>query len=106
MSGQPLSKATLYAVLTHLKRFFQWLAAEPGYRSRLKYTDAEYFNITDKEARVATARRERRYPSVDQVLHTISVMPARTAGERRDRPLVAFTLLTGARDGAIAPRSR
>lgn len=101
-SGQPLSKSTLYAMLTHLKRFFQWLAAEPGYRSLLKYTDAEYFNITEKEARVATARRERPHPSIAQVLHTIKVMPTSTIVERRDRALIAFTLLTGARDSAIA----
>jgi len=101
-SGQPLSKATLYATLTYLKRFFQWLAAEPGYRSRLKYSDAEYFNITEKEARVATARRDRPYPSVAQVLHAIRTMPASTIVERRDRAVIAFTLLTGARDGAIA----
>jgi site-specific recombinase XerC len=30
-SGEKLSKATLYATLTQLKRFFQWLAREPGY---------------------------------------------------------------------------
>src|SRR5262245_60983760 len=28
-SGQPLSKATLYSTLAHLKRFFQWLAGQP-----------------------------------------------------------------------------
>ena len=43
-SGEPLSKATLYATLTALKRFFIWLAGQPGYKSRLSYSDAEYFN--------------------------------------------------------------
>ena len=57
-SGKPLSQATRHATLTHLKRFFQWLAGQPGYRSRLKYSDAEYFNLSDKDTRVATARRE------------------------------------------------
>ncbi len=33
-SREKLSKATLYATLTQLKRFFQWLAWQPGYRSR------------------------------------------------------------------------
>jgi hypothetical protein len=28
-SGEPLSKATLYASLTALKRFFAWLAGQP-----------------------------------------------------------------------------
>jgi site-specific recombinase XerD len=34
-SGETLSKATLYATLTQLKRFFQWLAREPGYKSHI-----------------------------------------------------------------------
>ena len=101
-SGKPLSKATLYATLTHLKRFIQWLAFQPGYRSRMNYTDAEYFNLTEKEARVATARRIRPHPSVAQVLRAIDTMPATTVVQRRDRALLAFTLLTGARDSAIA----
>src|SRR5688572_18964525 len=29
-SGEPLSKATLYATLAALKRFFVWLADKPG----------------------------------------------------------------------------
>src|ERR1035437_5683940 len=33
-SGEKLSKATLYFTLTQLRRFFQWLAREPGYKSR------------------------------------------------------------------------
>src|SRR5271154_4393817 len=43
-SGKNLSKATLYATLTQLKRFFQWLAWQPGYKLRIQYSDAEYFN--------------------------------------------------------------
>ena len=101
-SGQRLSKATLHATLMHLKRFFQWLAGQPGYKSRLCYSDAEYFNLSDKDARVATARREQRAPTIEQVKHVISRMPDETELQRRNRAIVAFTLLTGARDSAIA----
>jgi integrase len=101
-TGENLSKATLHATLAHLKRFFQWLAGQPGYRSRLRYSDADYFNLSDKETRVATARREQTAPTVEQVKHVIAAMPAETAIEHRNRALIAFTLLTGARDSAIA----
>jgi hypothetical protein len=47
----------------NLKQFFQWLTLQPGYKSRLKYSDAEYFNLSGKDARVATARREQCAPS-------------------------------------------
>src|SRR5215813_9279590 len=101
-SGEPLSKATLYATVTALKRFFVWLAGQPGYKSRISYSDAEYFNLSAKETRVAKAHREARVPTLEQIEHVIRTMPGGNEIERRDRALVAFTILTGARDGAIA----
>lgn len=102
VTGEKLSKATLHATSAHLKRFFQWLAREPGYRSRLRYSDAEYFNLSDKDTRVATARREKAFPTLEQVKHVIAGMPASSDVELRNRALVAFILLTGARDSAAA----
>lgn len=101
-SGEKLSKATLHATLNQLKRFFQWLAWQPGYKSRVQYADAEYFNLSDKDTRIATAKRLQRVPTLEQIKHVINTMPAGTEIEHRNRALVAFTLLTGARDRAIA----
>lgn len=101
-TGKGLSKATMNSTLRALKAFFQWLAMQSGYRSRLNYTDMEYFNLSQKDARVATARRERPVPTLEQIQHAIARMPANTAIERRNRALLAFTLLTGARDSATA----
>jgi integrase/recombinase XerC len=101
-SGKELSKATLHSTLTQLKRFFQWLTREPGYKSRLRFSEADYFNLSDKETRVATAQREQKVPTLEQIKHVINTMPTNTDIERRDRALIAFTLLTGARDSAIA----
>jgi len=101
-SGEKLSKATLHATLTQLKRFFQWLAMQPGYKSHVQYADAEYFNLSEKDTRVATAKRQQRFPTMEQIKHVISKMPVNTEIERRNQALVAFTLLTGARDSAIA----
>lgn len=101
-SGEKLSKATLHATLTQLKCFFRWLALQPGYKSRVQYADAEYFNLSEKDTRIATAKRQQGFPTVEQVKHVIRQMPETTDIERRNRALVAFTLLTGARDSAIA----
>lgn len=101
-SGEPLSKATLYTALTALKQFFVWLAGQPGYKSRITYADAEYFNLSAKDARIAKATRPARVPTLEQIRHVIHSMPAITDIGRRDRALIAFTILTGARDGAIA----
>jgi integrase len=101
-SGEPLSKATLYATLTSLKRFFVWLAGQPGYKSRISYSDAEYFNLSAKETRIAKATGQARVPTLEQIRHVIQNMPATSDIEQRNRALIAFTILTGARDGAIA----
>jgi integrase len=101
-SGQKLSKATLHVTLTQLKRFFQWLASKPGYKSKVLYGDADYFNLSANETRVATAARVPKWPTMEQIKHVIRAMPTGTDIERRNRALVAFTILTGARDRAIA----
>lgn len=101
-TARPLSKATLHSALAQLKRFFEWLAGQPGYKSKLRYSDAEYFNVSENDSRIATARRQQPYPTVEQVRHVLSVMPTATVVERRNRAVIAFALLTGCRDGAIA----
>lgn len=101
-SGEKLSKATLHATLRQLRAFFFWLAGQPGYRARLQYTDADYFNLSEKDTRIATAKREQKSPTLEQVKYVIQAMPSNTEIERRNRALLAFTLLTGARDSAIA----
>ena len=55
-----------------------------------------------KDTRIATAQREQKAPTLEQIKHVINTMPADTEIERRNRALIAFTLLTGARDSAIA----
>lgn len=101
-SGGKLSKATLHVTLTQLKQFFFWLAGQPGYKAHFQYSDADYFNLSEKDTRIATAHREQKVPTLEQVRHVIQAMPAKTEIERRNRALVTFTLLTGARDSAIA----
>lgn len=101
-SGEKLSKATLHATLKQLQAFMVWLAGQPRYKARLRYSDAEYFNLSEKDVRIATAQRERKAPTLEQVKHVIEVMPYSSEIERRNRALIAFTLLTGVRDSAIA----
>jgi integrase/recombinase XerD len=102
VTGKLLSKATLHSTLQHLKNFFQWLAIQSGYKSRINYSDTEYFHLSEKDTRIATAKRKKPIPSIEQISHVLSNMPSKTDIEKRDRALIAFTLLTGARDSAIA----
>jgi len=101
-TGQPLSLATLNSTARHLKGFFEWLSRETGYKSRINYSDAEYFNISEKEARTAKAKRQKSVATVEQIKHVLNGMSDHTSIEKRNKALIAFTLLTGARDSAIA----
>ena len=71
------------------------------YKSRIAYHDADYFSLSQRDGRIARTRPEKAAPSVEQVQHVLRSMPCGDAIERRDRALVAFILLTAARDGAV-----
>jgi integrase len=101
-TGKPLAKATILSRLMAVRDFFAWLAEQPGYKSRISRTDCDYFNPTANDTRIATARRERPVPEIGQIRHVLDNMPRGTSVEKRDRALLAFALLSGARDNAIA----
>jgi integrase len=101
-TGKPSSKATVLQTLNALRAFFLWLAGQPGYRSRISYSDADYFRLSEKDTRIARAAHERAVPTLEQIRGVLGVMPHATEIERRNRALIAFTLVTGVRDGALA----
>ncbi|MEM1197048.1 MAG: tyrosine-type recombinase/integrase [Pseudomonadota bacterium] len=101
-TGKPLSRATVHSTLSALREFFIWLAGQPGYKRRIAYSDADYFNLSDKDVRIAKARREKPVPTLEQVHHVLASMPAETDIEKRNRALIALALLTGARAAALA----
>ena len=104
ITGKPFSKATIHSRLMAMRTFFQWLAGQPGYR-RINYSDADYFNSSANDSRIATAQRERPIPSIEQVRHVLSTIDGQDEIARRDRALIAFALLSGARDDALASLS-
>ena len=97
----PLSKATIGTTMRCLNNFFEWLAGQPGYKSKLSYSDADYFSISEKDLRISRAKREQPVPSIEQMHHAIAAMPAATSIEKRNRATLALILLTGVRDGAL-----
>jgi len=100
-TGKPLSKATIGTTMRVLHNFFEWLAGQPGYKSKLSYSDADYFSISEKDLRINRATRVQPVPSMEQMHHVIAAMPAVSDIEKRDRAIVALILLTGVRDGAL-----
>ena len=74
-SGEKLSKATVHSTLRDLKAFFEWLSREPGFRSQIAYSDADYFNLSEKDVAIARARREKAAPTAEQVQRVLEAMP-------------------------------
>lgn len=96
-----LAPATLHSTLNDLKRFFGWLALQPGFKRAIKLADIEYLNLPEKMIRAATAPAEKAFPTLQMVEKVVANMPSETAIEKRDRALIAFTATTGIRDGAL-----
>lgn len=63
---------------------------QPSYKSRIHYPDSEYFNLSEKDTRITTAKRQQKVPTMEQSKHVIKTMPFKTKIEMRNRALVAF----------------
>ncbi|NOH69066.1 tyrosine-type recombinase/integrase [Vibrio rotiferianus] len=101
VTGEVLSKSTVLTTINHLKAFFQYLATQKGYRAKISYSDIEYFNLSEKYKRAANGKSKKSVATIEQIIKTLEVMPCTTPIELRDRAVVAFILLTGARDRAV-----
>jgi integrase len=99
-TGNPLSPGTINGILRDLMAFLNWLADQPGYKSKIHRSDIAYLSPDRKSE---TARRTtcwKPHPSPAQVRALLSQMPDGTVLERRDRALVSFLFLTGSRETA------
>ena len=99
--GKRLSKVTITSTLHALRGFFLWLAEQKGFR-RIQRTDADYFRPSRSDEAIARATRPTAVPTVEQIRTMLAAMSDASPANRRDRALVALTMLTGARDNAVA----
>ncbi len=100
--GRPIALATLSAHLRHLQKFFKWLSQESGYKSKVKINAVDFLRLSEKEERIAAQSCPRLYPPLDHVIKLVQAIKVETEVDSRDRALIAFTLLSGMRDQAIA----
>lgn len=100
--GKPTSDATQYHTLRYLKAFFTWLSLQPGYKSKVSYDDISYLSLEKKKVREAISPKKVKYPSLEFVKRLAESIEIKTEIDQRDRALVAFLLLSGMRDRAVA----
>ncbi|MBU1706131.1 tyrosine-type recombinase/integrase [Patescibacteria group bacterium] len=96
-----LSLTYIYNVLRRLKGFFEWLSMQPHYKSKVSQIDIEHLSLSKKETRIAIQPNKREIPSMEEVIKVIETIKIGSDVDRRDRALICFTLLTGARISAI-----
>ena len=101
LTSANLAPATVLTTVSTLKRFLGWLALQPGYKSRVKATDIAYLSLSEKDTRAASAPAEKPFPSLQMIEKVVASMPNDTPIEKRNRALIAFTAITGIRDGAL-----
>ena len=99
-TGAPLSAATINGVLRDVMKLFDWMADQPGYKSRISRADIAYLTPDRKSEQARRSTLWKPHPSPEQVRHLLSVMPGETEIQRRDRALITFLFLTGSREGA------
>ncbi len=96
-----ISISTVYQYIRHLKDFFKWLCYQSGYKSKICLTDVEFLRLPKEKARLAVSRKREHYPTFEQVRKVIESIEINSEIDMRDRALLSFTLISGARDNAI-----
>lgn len=69
---------------------------------KIRAGDIRFLNMSRKDEAITKAPRTKKVPTLEQIRFAIDGMPASTDVENRDRALIAFTIVTGMRDSAIA----
>lgn len=99
-TGAPLSTTTVNGTLRDVMAFFDWLADQPGYKSKITRSDVAYLS-PDRKSEVA--RRTtcwKPHPSVADGRTALEAMSNETVYQLRDRALFSLLFLTGSRIGA------
>lgn len=99
--GTPLSLSTIAHTLAPLKDFLKWLAMQPNYKSRLKFSDMEYLNLTERDKRGLQPNTLKQYPSPEQIRKALATFDTTSDLGKRNQALMALIFATGIRDGAL-----
>jgi integrase len=98
---RPTRSLTNVAAVNSVKAFFQWMVMDERIKGKIARKPINALRLKRKDRTASRARKARPIPTVAQIEAALRAMPKTTAIERRNRGLMAFTLVSGARDGAI-----
>jgi integrase len=96
-----ISLVTQYNYLRRVKKFFAWLCDQSGYRSKITKSDIGYLRLSKADAQIARSGTTKKMPTFDDVKRIIEGIDGKSEIDMRDRALISFALITGARISAI-----
>jgi site-specific recombinase XerD len=92
-----ISLVTQDNYLRRVKKFFVWLSDQPGYKSKILKGDVDYLRLSKADAQVARSGTTKKMPTFDDARKIIENISGQSEIDRRDRALISFALITGAR---------
>lgn len=98
--SQTVGLGFCYHMLRHLRTFFTWLQAQPGFRSKITVSDIEYLRLSKKDVRMAIQPKKKLSPSIKEMELVIENMNETTEVEMRNKALISLIYLTGCRISA------
>ena len=101
VSGKPTRSRTKVAAVNSVKSFFQWMVMDERIKGKKARKPINALRLKRKEHTASHARKPRPIATLAQIQTAMEAMPKTTAIERRNRAAIAFTIVSGARDGAI-----
>lgn len=100
ISGK-ISLVTQYNYLRRVKKFFRWLSERPGYKSKVLKNDIDFLRLSKKDVRIAQSGTTKKTPTFEEVKKIIKGINPKNEIDLRDRALICFAFITGARISAI-----
>jgi integrase len=96
-----LSVSSRANYVRRVKKFFEWLAGQPGYKSRILKNDVEYLRLSKAEAQTVRYGTTRKAPTLDEAKQIIGKIEIKNEVDQRDRAMISLAVCTGMRIAAI-----
>lgn len=96
-----LALSTQYNYLRRINKFFKWLSQQPDYKNKIPKTEVDYLRLSKTDSRMATAGTTKKMPTFEEAKKIIESIEVKTEIDMRDRAMICFALITGARISAI-----
>ncbi len=96
-----ISLNTISRAFIDIKEFFIWLSKHKNYKKNVKIENVRVFNLSRKETKEANIKGIVEFASLEEIYEAVFNMPYKTEKDRRNRAIVCFAILTGARVSAL-----